>query len=45
MVAVELRNWFSREARVEVPVFEILQALSLAALKKVARRSPLLKIA
>ncbi|KAK4153322.1 hypothetical protein C8A00DRAFT_33947 [Chaetomidium leptoderma] len=45
LVAVELRNWFSREARVEVPVFEILQASSLAALaKKVAGRSPLLKL-
>jgi acyl carrier protein len=46
LVVVELRNWFSREARVEVPVSEILQASSLAALaKKVAGRSPLLKIA
>ncbi|KAL2170238.1 hypothetical protein VTG60DRAFT_5014 [Thermothelomyces hinnuleus] len=45
LVAVELRNWFSREARVEVPVFEILQASSLAGLAKaVARKSPLLKI-
>ncbi len=32
LVAVKLRNWFSREAKVEMPVFEILQAPSLAAL-------------
>ncbi|AEO60830.1 hypothetical protein MYCTH_38980, partial [Thermothelomyces thermophilus ATCC 42464] len=45
LVAVELRNWFSRDARVEVPVFEILQASSLAGVAKaVARKSPLLKI-
>ncbi|KAL2164963.1 hypothetical protein VTH06DRAFT_259 [Thermothelomyces fergusii] len=45
LVAVELRNWFAREARVEVPVFEILQASSLAGLAKaVAKKSPLLKI-
>jgi hypothetical protein len=37
-VAVEVRNWFSREARVEVAVFGILRAWSLV--KRVAGRSP-----
>ncbi len=45
LVAVELRNWFSREAKVEVPVFEILQASSLAALAaRVVGRSPLITL-
>jgi acyl carrier protein len=45
LIAVELRNWFSREAKVEVPVFEILQAASLAALASmVAAKSPLVKV-
>jgi len=45
LVAVELRNWISREAKVDLPVFEILQASSLAALaNKVAAKSPLVKV-
>jgi len=42
LVAVEVRNWFSREAKVTIPVFEILQAPTLAALAhKAATLSPL----
>ena len=29
LVAVEVRNWFLREAKVDMPVFEILQANTL----------------
>ncbi|TVY71472.1 Compactin diketide synthase mokB [Lachnellula suecica] len=32
LVAVEIRNWFSKEMKADVPVFQILQANSLAAL-------------
>ncbi|RYO93973.1 hypothetical protein DL764_007902 [Monosporascus ibericus] len=42
--SVELRNWLSRDAGVELPVFEILQPPSLNALvKQVVARSPLVK--
>ena len=42
LIAVELRNWLSREAGVEMPVFEILQAASIAGLaKQVAAKSTL----
>ncbi|RYP39906.1 hypothetical protein DL767_002025 [Monosporascus sp. MG133] len=44
LIAVELRNWLSRDAGVELPVFEILQPPSLNALaKQVAAKSPLVK--
>lgn len=32
LVAIEIRNWLSREGGIEVPVFDILQAPSLVAL-------------
>lgn len=32
LVAIEIRNWLAREAGIEVPVFDILQAPSLTAL-------------
>lgn len=32
LIAVELRNWFQREMKAEIPVFEILQANSLQTL-------------
>lgn len=32
LVAIEIRNWLIREADIEVPVFDILQAASVAAL-------------
>ncbi|KAM7223551.1 hypothetical protein V8F06_001025 [Rhypophila decipiens] len=32
LVAIEIRNWLAREAGIEMPVFDILQAPSLAAL-------------
>nr|ALQ32864.1 putative polyketide synthase [Fusarium gaditjirri] len=42
LVAVELRNWFVRETKVNIPVFEILQASSLLSLAEVVcGRSPL----
>nr|ALQ32881.1 putative polyketide synthase [Fusarium miscanthi] len=42
LVAVELRNWFVRKTKVNIPVFEILQASSLLSLAEVVcRRSPL----
>lgn len=44
LIAVELRNWLSRDAGVELPVFEILQPPSLNALaKQVVAKSPLVK--
>lgn len=43
LVAVELRNWISREVKVDVPVFEILQAPSLQVLAgRMAQKTPLL---
>lgn len=45
LIAVELRNWFAREGKVEMPVFEILQAASLTALaSKAAGKSALVKL-
>jgi NADP-dependent 3-hydroxy acid dehydrogenase YdfG len=45
LVAVELRNWFSREAKVDLAVFDIVQAKSLIGLaKKVAAKSSLVKL-
>ena len=32
LVAIEIRNWLAREGGIEVPVFDILQAPSLAVL-------------
>ncbi|KAK7754515.1 Type I Iterative PKS [Diatrype stigma] len=44
LIAVELRNWLSRDAAVELPVFEILQPPSLNALaRQVVNKSPLVK--
>lgn len=43
LVAVDIRNWIFREAKADVPVFEILQAATLTALaQKVAENSTLL---
>lgn len=43
LIAVELRNWLVRETKVELPVFDILQALNLSSLTdKVTRRTPLI---
>ncbi|KGO37540.1 Acyl transferase/acyl hydrolase/lysophospholipase [Penicillium expansum] len=40
LIAVELRNWFQKDMKVDFPVFEILQASSLQSLAfKVAERS------
>jgi short-subunit dehydrogenase len=45
LIAVELRNWLSREAKVDVPVFDILQATSLCGLAaKLVTRTPLVKV-
>lgn len=42
LIAVEIRNWLFREAKVDLPVFEILQAPSLIALaEKVVAKSSL----
>jgi hypothetical protein len=44
LISVEIRNWITREAKADVPVFEILQAASLTALaKEIVRRSALVK--
>jgi hypothetical protein len=43
LIAVDIRNWIFREAKADVPVFEILQAVSLSALVQiVAEKSALL---
>ncbi|KAI9831662.1 MAG: hypothetical protein M1819_004728 [Sarea resinae] len=40
LIAVELRNWFQKDMKVEIPVFEILQAPSLQSLAlRVAEKS------
>jgi len=43
LIAVDIRNWILREAKADVPVFEILQAVTLTALAhKVAEKSAFL---
>jgi short-subunit dehydrogenase len=43
LIAVDIRNWIFREAKADVPVFEILQAVTLTALAQtVAEKSALL---
>lgn len=43
-ISVEIRNWITREAKADVPVFGILQAASLTVLaKKIVCRSALVK--
>jgi acyl carrier protein len=42
LVAVDIRNWISRETQVAIPVFDILQATTLTTLaEKVVLKSPL----
>lgn len=44
LIAVELRNWFQKEMKAEIPVFEILQANSLQTLAyKVTEKSGLIE--
>lgn len=44
LIAVELRNWFQKEMKAEIPVFEILQANSLQTLAyKVTEKSSLVE--
>jgi hypothetical protein len=44
LIAVELRNWFVRELKAQMPVFQIVQAKSLLALaEKVAGKCLLVK--
>jgi hypothetical protein len=43
LIAVDIRNWIFREAKADVPVFEILQAVTITALaRKVVEKSALL---
>lgn len=44
LIAVELRNWFQKEMKADIPVFEILQANSLQVLAfRVAEKSTLVE--
>ncbi len=45
LVAVELRNWFAREAKADMPIFELLDTHSLQALSgAVAVKSKLVSV-
>lgn len=45
LIAVDLRNWFAREAEADVTVFDIVQATSVTALAgKIAERSSLINL-
>lgn len=44
LIAVEVRNWFLKELKVQVPVFQIVQATSLHSLaEKAAAKCPFMK--
>jgi acyl carrier protein len=44
LIAVEMRNWFVRELKAQVPVFQIVQAKNLSTLaEKVVGKCPLVK--